>query len=120
MLLVLAAAECWSIVAARHAGSGANLRSHITWIRLLQARRNCQLVQNHPDLMSLSIREIDAREGKIVTDEYTEDTQLEQIHIYDKGSALFATCSEQYRKLKKKGFGSIFSFWAALVLCKVT
>ena len=37
-------------------------------------------------------------EGKNVTDEYTEDTQLEQIHIYDKGSALFATCSEQYIK----------------------
>ena len=41
-------------------------------------------------------------EGKNVTDEYTEDTQLEQIHIHDKGSAVFATCSEQYRKSKKK------------------
>ena len=58
-LLLLLAAECWSIVAARHAGSGANLRSHITGIRLLQARRNCQLVQKQPDLMSLSIREIE-------------------------------------------------------------
>ena len=37
-------------------------------------------------------------EGKNVTDEFTEDTQLEQIRIYDKGSALFATCSEQYIK----------------------
>ena len=48
-------------------------------------------------------------EGKNVTDEYTEDIQLEQIHIYDKGSALFATCSEQYRKLKKK-------FWFNLLI----
>ena len=56
-------------------------------------------------------------EGKNVTDEYTEDTQLEQIHIHDKGSAVFATCSEHYRK-SKKSFGSIFSFWVALRLCK--
>ena len=89
-------------VAARHAGSGANLRSHITRIRLLQARRNCQLVQNHPDLMSLSIREIEVPWKGRMSQMSSQKTPSWNRSIYDKGSALFATCSEQYIKFKKK------------------
>ena len=57
-------------------------------------------------------------EGKNVTDEFTEDTQLEQIHIHMTKGLQYSQLVLNNIENLKTSFGSIFSFWVALGLCK--